>query len=159
MHLVLQKLDEKQKYDEQEIEKLINKLEQKSIINSQEKEAVDIEKILNFTKTKIWNEMQNADEVQKEKPFYINIKAKEIYDVDIDENILVQGIIDLYYITKDGKVVLVDYKTDKVKTEAELIEKYKEQLEIYKKALEHALNKKVEKTYIYSIYLDKEIEI
>ena len=70
-----------------------------------------------------------------------------------------QGIIDLYYITKDEELILVDYKTDKVKEEAELIEKYKIQLDIYKKALEKALKRKVDSVYIYSTNLGKEIKI
>ena len=53
------------------------------------------------------------------------------------------------------------YKTDYVEKgkENELIQKYKKQLELYKKALEQALGKKVKKVYIYSVYLGKEIEI
>ena len=93
------------------------------------------------------------------KPFYINISASKIYDIEIEENILVQGIIDLFYINKNDELVLVDYKTDYVQNENELIEKYKIQLEIYKTALEEALNKEVDKIYIYSTYLDKSIII
>ena len=91
----------------------------------------------------------------------INIPANEIYEErkDLEENILVQGIIDLYYIDKNGNIVLVDYKTDYVQEEKELIEKYKEQLELYKHAIEKALNKKVDKTIIYSTYLQKEIVV
>ena len=77
------------------------------------------------------------------------------------ENILVQGIIDLYYINKENEIVLVDYKTDYVpeKDENYLKEKYAKQLELYKRAIEQALKQKVTKTYIYSTYLGKEIEI
>ena len=39
------------------------------------------------------------------------------------------------------------------------IQKYEKQLKIYKKALEDLTGKTVEKSYIYSFYLDKEIEI
>ena len=79
----------------------------------------------------------------------------------MDEKVLVQGIIDLYYINAEGNIVLVDYKTDYVanNNEQELIDKYKVQLNIYKRALEQALNKKVETVCIYSVYLDKKIEI
>ena len=70
---------------------------------------------------------------------------------DLDGEILVQGIIDLYYITKDDKLVLLDYKTDYSKSREELINKYKTQLEIYKKALEESLKRKVDKVYIYSL--------
>ena len=55
--------------------------------------------------------------------------------------------------------MLVDYKTDYVEKgkEEELLHKYNKQLELYKNALEEALNKKVNKVYIYSVYLEKEI--
>ena len=75
------------------------------------------------------------------------------------KSILVQGIIDLYYIDEKDNLVLVDYKTDFVQNENELVEKYSKQLEFYQRALEDALGKKVWKKYIYSVYLGKEIEI
>ena len=90
----------------------------------------------------------------------MNIPANEIYDVNIEEKILVQGVVDLYYIDENDNIILVDYKTDYVKKdEKELIEKYQKQLSIYKQAIEEALQKEVYKTYIYSIYLDKSIEL
>ncbi len=159
MHLVLQKLDEKIDYDEEKIKNLLDKLEEKGIISSEEKKVIDIEKINNFICSDIWKEMQTAKKIEREKPFYINISAREAYGEDIDENILVQGIIDLYYITSDERIVLVDYKTDKLNIESEFIKRYKRQLEIYKRALEQVLGKQVDKTYIYSTYLNKTIEI
>ena len=71
--------------------------------------------------------------------------------------ILTQGIIDLYFIDENDKLILVDYKTDYVQDEKEFIEKYKKQLDLYKKALESSLNHKVDETIIYSIYMQKEI--
>ena len=68
-----------------------------------------------------------------------------------------QGVIDLYYIDQNGEITLVDYKTDFVKDEQDLVKKYKLQLELYKKALEQALNIKVSKVEIFSLYLNKEI--
>lgn len=85
--------------------------------------------------------------------------AKEIVGKEVEEVILVQGIIDLYYIDKEDHLILVDYKTDFVKKEEEFIRKYKKQLEIYKRALEEATAKKVEEVYIYSVYLQKEIAV
>ena len=57
------------------------------------------------------------------------------------------------------KTLLLDYKTDYVQNENELIQKYKPQLELYKKALEGALKKEVKKVIIYSTYLQKEINV
>lgn len=160
VHLCLQKLNEKQEYTLQEIKDLINELELKQIITNKEARSISTYKILAFTKSTIWKELRKAKTVEKEKPFYINIPAKEIYNQEIEEDILVQGIIDLYYINGNDELVLVDYKTDYVEKgkEEELLNKYRKQLDLYKRALESALNRKVDKVYIYSVYLEKEIE-
>lgn len=160
VHLCLQKLNEKQEYTLQEIKDLINELELKQIITNKEARSISTYKILAFTKSTIWKELRKAKTVEKEKPFYINIPAKEIYNQEIEEDILVQGIIDLYYINENDELILVDYKTDYVEKgkEEELLNKYRKQLDLYKRALESALNRKVDKVYIYSVYLEKEIE-
>ena len=158
-HLCLQKLNEKEQYTEEKINQILEGLVLKNIITIKEKETINVTQIYNFTKSTIWKELEQAKLVEKEKTFYINIPANEIYENDIKDNILVQGIIDLYYINEKGELILVDYKTDYVKEEKELIEKYKVQLELYKKALEESLDRKVEKIYIYSTQLNKAIEI
>lgn len=160
-HLCLQKLNPKEEYDLEKIKTLIQNLEMNKIITEKESKAINPNKIVQFTKSKIWKQLKNAKEYYKEKPFYINVPASQIYDADIKENILVQGIIDLYFVNENGQIVLVDYKTDYVESgkEFELVEKYKSQLDLYKQALESALGTKVEKVYIYSVYLGKEIEI
>ena len=160
IHLCMQKLDlNKKNYTYNDVKELVDELEAKKIIISKEAEAININKIYQFTRSKIWNEMIEAKEVQREKPFYINIPAKEIYKEELVENVLVQGVIDLYYINSDGELVLVDFKTDYVENRDEniLIDKYKVQLDLYKRALRQALNREVDRVYIYSTYLDKEI--
>lgn len=160
IHMCLQRLNEKIDYDINKVNELIQELEMKKIITSKEAENINPNKILQFTKSNIWKELKEAKEIQKEKPFYINIPAKEIYEEETEENILVQGVIDLYYIDKFDKLKLVDYKTDYVENndENQLIDKYRNQLELYSKALEESFRKKVDKKYIYSVYLGKEIE-
>ena len=161
-HLCLQKLDAKKEYSLEEIKNFITELQNTNILTENEAKSVNPYKILEFTKSQIGQELKEAKEIYKEKPFYLNIPAKEIYeDENIDENILVQGIIDLYYIDKNDKLILLDYKTDYVPEgkENELIKKYNTQLNLYKTALEEALDRKVDKKYIYSIYLGKALEI
>ena len=160
IHLCMQKLDlSKKQYTYNDVKALVEKLTLKNIITQKEADAINVNKVYQFTKSKIWKEMMRAKEVQREKPFYINIPAKEVYSQDLDEKLLVQGIIDLYYINEDDELILVDFKTDYVEDRNEqiLINKYKTQLELYKRALESALAKKVTKVYIYSTYLEQEI--
>lgn len=159
LHLCMQKLDERQDYDLEKVKQLIESLAKKEIITEKELDNINPVAVLKFTQSKIWKEMKQAKEIQREKPFYITIPAKEIYQEEVPENILVQGIIDLYYINKEEELILVDYKTDFVQTEEELVNKYKKQLELYEKALEEAFHKKVKTTFIYSTYLGTEIEV
>ena len=161
MHLCLQKLNHKEEYDLEKLKRMVKSLVEKEIILQKEADSVNYNKILEFFKSDIWKEMKEAKLVEQEKAFYFNIKANEIYDVKSEEDILVQGIIDLYYINKDDELVLVDYKTDYVENNNEEIlkEKYDIQLAIYKKALEKALDRKVDKVYIYSTWLGRAITI
>ena len=161
MHLCFKKMNVSINYTESSIKELVNSLYEAEIITKQELENINIKKLYEFTKSNLWNELKQAKKIYKEQPFYISIPVKDLYSnvAKTEDKILVQGIIDLYYINKDDKIVLVDYKTDFIKQgeEQKLIEKYKKQLEIYKKALENSLNEKVDKVIIYSVCLNKEI--
>ena len=162
IHLCMQKLDTQNKnYTYSQIKDLVQDLENKKIITHKEAEAININKVYQFTKSKIWEEMIHAHVVHREKAFYISIPAKEVFDKELEEKILVQGVIDLYYINEQNKLILVDFKTDYVEDRNEqiLVDKYNIQLELYKRALEDALQRKVDKVYIYSTYLEKEILI
>lgn len=161
IHLCMQKLNPKEQYDLQKIKELIQSLHLKQVITEKEMDSINPYKILEFTKSEIWEQLKTAKEIYQEKPFYINVPAKQIYEQEIDEDILVQGIIDLYYINKDDNLILLDYKTDYIEkgNEIQLVNKYEKQLDLYKQALEAALHRKVDKIYIYSVYLGKEIEI
>ena len=164
MHLCVQKMNEKEEYDLPKIQELIKELETKELISSAEADCIDANRLLEYTKSNLWQELKEAKEINKEKAFYINVKASKLYNnisKEMDEDILVQGIIDLYYIDKNDNIVLVDYKTDYVEKGKEelLVEKYKEQLNLYKEALEKSLNRKVKNMGIYSLYLNQFIQI
>lgn len=162
IHLCLQKMKETEEYNLEKITELIEELKDKEIITEIEVQNIDKEKLLEYTNSQLWTELKQAKEIHKEHPFYINIKASRIYNQinkEDDEDILVQGVIDLFFIDKDDKLILVDYKTDYVQNENELVEEYKGQLDLYKEALEQSLDKKVDKMCIYSVYLNKLIEI
>lgn len=161
IHLCMQNLDEKVDYNLIKVKELINSLVEKQIITKIEADNINPFKILEFTKSEIWRELKTAKLIEREKPFYLNIPANTIYNEEIEETILVQGVIDLYYVNKNNELILVDYKTDYIEKNKkyELVNKYKKQLELYQKALEQSFNKKVSKKYIYSTCLGQAIEI
>ena len=159
MHLCIQKMDENKEYSITDIKEFIRDLEERYIITKKEAMSIPIKKLYEYTKTKLWKELKEAKQIKKEEPFYIEIPANEIMETEDNEKILVQGIIDLYYINKNDELILVDYKTDYVKSKEELVNKYRTQINLYAKALEKALGKKIAKKEIFSIYLEEEIEI
>ncbi|RDU23368.1 helicase-exonuclease AddAB subunit AddA [Anaerosacchariphilus polymeriproducens] len=119
-------------------------------------------RVYEFFQSNLGKRMQSADKrgkLRKEQPFVMGLKACEIYPgIDSDELILVQGIIDAYF-EEDGKLILMDYKTDYVTKKEELIQKYKIQIDLYKKALNRADKKQVEESIIYSFALQEEISL
>ena len=95
----------------------------------------------------------------KEQPFVIARAAREISpEYDSDREILIQGIMDAWFEEEDG-LVLLDYKTDRIKTDQELILRYHTQLEVYGKALEQMTGKKVKERCMYSFCLGREIYV
>ena len=114
---------------------------------------------MNFIKSDFARKLRDCTCIEKEKAFCIKINASELFDEATNEEILVQGIIDIYGIKENGEIILADYKTDYVENEIDLVQKYQKQLEIYKEALEKGLDKVVKEVYIYSLYLNKEIKI
>ena len=72
--------------------------------------------------------------------------------------IFVQGIIDAFFYEEDG-IVLLDYKTDRVRDPSELTDRYRVQLAQYRKALERVTGKDVKETYIWSFRLGRAISV
>lgn len=165
VHLCIQRLDERKDYELKDIQNMILNLVEKEIITKNEADAIDVNLIYQYTKSQLFEELRQAKEVHKEQPFYINIPAKDVVSEaeNSKKNILVQGIIDLYYIDKNDNLVLIDFKTDYISNEPnakeKILEKYKVQLEIYKTALEQALGREVNKTAICLVKDEYYLEI
>lgn len=160
VHLILSKITNEKSLEE--VNNLIEKLVAKNAITEEEKSLIDMNIIKNYLNSELYNEILQAKEIHRETPFYLNINSGEIYE-KTNEPILVQGVIDIYYISKNDELVLVDYKTDYIKEKEtgkeELTQKYKSQLDLYKRALEKALKRKVDKAFIYSTSLNECIEV
>ena len=114
-------------------------------------------KILDFLRTDVAKDMMEADRkglLYKEQPFVIGVPASTVEEEFPDsETLLVQGVIDVYFI-KDGKVTVLDYKTDRVDSGEVLVERYRKQLEYYNEAVKQLTGLEVEAPLIYSFGLN-----
>ena len=95
----------------------------------------------------------------REQPFVLGIEANRLNpEFPKDETVLVQGIIDAYFI-ENGELILVDYKTDRVFDPQELRDRYQIQLDLYEQALSRITGMKVREKLIYSISLRRVISL
>ncbi len=94
------------------------------------------------------------DVILKEKPFMTYMPLDYAVKNGSDEKVLVQGVVDLMII-KPSEIVLIDYKTSRLKTHQAFKDRYSLQLELYKQAIEKFYKKPVTKKYIYSFYLNE----
>ena len=74
---------------------------------------------------------------------------------------LLQGTIDCFFEEANGKIVLLDYKTDNITAdEAEKrAQQYKIQLDCYNRALETIFGKKADESYIYFLNCSKAVKL
>lgn len=111
-------------------------------------ENVDYKKI-ELAYNKLRYLAKDAVSIKKEAEFMMFVPYSEVVESDINDKILIQGVVDLL-IEKENSIIIVDYKFSSLPIKV-LKEKYAEQLKLYKLAVEKAFNKPVENTYIYSI--------
>ena len=161
-HKLLELLDFTVTYDEDGLKQAVDRFREQGKLTREMAECIRPEDILSFLKCSAGQRMSAAavrGRLHKEQPFVMGVDAAEIYpEENSQEMILVQGIIDVYFEEDDGLVVL-DYKTDKVRAAAELKEKYHAQLDYYAEALSRLLEKPVKEKIIYSFTLRKEIPL
>lgn len=161
-HRVMELLDFTKNYEEKSLRETLKEFQKEGKIVKDAVDCIRIKDVQRFLESSAGQRMQicaRENKLWKEQPFVLGVDAKEIYpEEESDEQILVQGIIDVYFEEEDGLVVL-DYKTDKVRSAAELVERYHAQLDYYAKALEQVLGKKVKEKIIYSFTLRKEIYV
>ena len=96
--------------------------------------------------------LKQAQRIETEFGFYTTVIADEIYGNGMEDTILLQGIIDCFFVAEDGRVILLDFKTDYIKDSDALNrakEKYSIQIKYYKKALEEILERPVDEAYLY----------
>ena len=101
----------------------------------------------------------NAKSIKNELEFVLQDNLQEVSETMFEQPTLIQGVVDMYIVTKEGKHIIIDFKTDKVEDQAGLLDRYKIQLKVYKKAIEAAYDIKTDGVYIYSFVLQKLIEV
>ncbi len=176
-HRVMECLDYNRCGSVDDIRGYIDELVDRNMMTRRQADAVNPQKVYDFCNSSIGArtaEAFRAGRLYREQPFVMGIPAGSIkiyqeladrynvsYSLLDEETVLIQGVIDMYF-EENGKVVLVDYKTDRVSgsnAEKILRDHYAIQLELYSEALERALGMEVSEKLIYSFTLDKAVNV
>lgn len=162
MHRALELLDLDLDYpDEDSIASALDEWSEAGRMTSNERKLVNVSKILRFAHSPIACRMRSAaaaGDLYREQRFVYGIAANRLKpEFPETETVLIQGIIDAMFI-EDSRIVIVDYKTDRIDTPRQLIDRYRVQLDYYGEAASSILDLPVAEKVIYSLCLGTEIE-
>ena len=122
------------------------------------RDAVRDQRIVRFLLSPLAHRMWQADregKLYREQPFVLGIDAGRLnQDLPAEETVLIQGIIDVFFVEEDG-MVLLDYKTDSVDTLKELWNRYETQMDYYQEALQKLMGLPVKERILYSFHLEE----
>ena len=158
MHEAMQWLPLAQ-YTQASLTKELDALVMKGTFTEEERNLLSDTSLYKFFSSNLGKRLINAKRIERELPFSMLFEGKRVYDTLEDgENLFLQGIIDTAF-EEGGEWVLVDYKTDRVKSGEDLIKRYKIQMDLYKEALQRLTGMPVKACYIYSFRLHDAIII
>lgn len=166
MHRCMEKIKLTEYNERGKIEEELKALADERLIPAENLSYVNIDAIFSFFNSEVGKSMVRAKTVCREIPFEILSEADEIFpNAGTNEKIVVQGMIDAYFIDDGGNLILVDYKTDSRKGmdislfKEKIIRRYGVQIRYYEKALERITGRSVSKKYIYLFDIGEAVEV
>lgn len=163
-HQVMSGLDFARISSEKEVETELRHMVQAGKIREDDIRYIRADRIMKFLRSPLGQEVKAAKAAGKlfrEQPFVTGVRASEVLPgTERDDIVLVQGIIDAFYETEEG-IVLLDYKTDRLEAGEEelLVRRYRKQMELYAAALEGIMKKKVVRRELYSLSLNRPVTV
>ncbi|MFE8700304.1 helicase-exonuclease AddAB subunit AddA [Cytobacillus sp. FJAT-54145] len=159
MHMVMQHVDYSEPITVLAVEQLLEDMLKRELLTEEQREVIDASQIVSFFDSELGQRMLRADNLKREIPFSVSFPASEAYDnwKGTDEPILIQGVIDCFFEDEEG-AVLLDYKTDGIhdrfkggfdEAKPVLEDRYRVQIELYTKALQTILKRKVDEKYLF----------
>lgn len=163
-HQVMATIDFARTDTGEDIAEAVESLVQEGRLRREDAAVLDMRRLERFFCSELGREMKQAaasGRLHREQPFVIARPANALFpEREETDTILVQGIIDGYYDTGDG-IVLMDYKTDSLRDgeEHKLVERYATQMKLYREALETMTHLPVKACVLYSFSLGRVIPL
>lgn len=162
LHMAMQYLDFAKTDSLEQIQEEITRLVTQQFITPQQGEAVRPSDILSFFRSPLGLRLRRAGKVEREFKFSLLVPAHQYYpQIEENEQVLLQGVVDCWFIDEDGQATVLDFKTDRVTedTVAARAQEYGPQLEVYSRALSEAAGLHVARRYLWFFALGREVPI
>ena len=162
LHMVMQYLDYSRTKNLDEVKDEVARLVSGQYITPQQGEAVNPADILHFFQSGLGRRLQSSPRVEREFKFSLLAPAADYYPgAEVEEEVLLQGVVDCWFEESDGTVTVVDFKTDRVYGDdvARRAEDYRPQLDAYTRALSQAAGVTVKRRCLWFFSVGQEIEL
>ena len=158
LHSFMQYADYAAAADRPEAE--LTRLAEKGFLTEEQAAAIDLRVLRNFFSSPLYRRMEGAARLDREVRFLTELSSRRIdptLPADLpEEMVVVQGVADCVFEEPDGLVIL-DFKTDRVKDMEQLVSLYGDQLRIYAEALAESYGKPVKECVLYAFGLGRSV--
>ncbi|HCW80944.1 MAG TPA: helicase-exonuclease AddAB subunit AddA [Ruminococcaceae bacterium] len=141
-------------------QKELERLVAEKYITAEQAAAIELSKAEKFFASPLMERISASPHYEREVRFSAEIPAgkikPELPSPMSEEKIVLQGAADLVF-EENGNLVIVDFKTDRVKDDASLWERYRGQLGLYRMGAEKCTGRRVAQCLLYSFYLGREV--
>ena len=161
---LLQQIDFAKTDSVPKIRQELDRLEKQRFLTREEADAVDPEQIRAFFASELGLRIRRAEKVWREFRFSLMTDARDLFpteQIPAEDKILLQGVVDCFF-QEDNTLVLVDYKTDRIRDEEALrvrSEHYRIQLETYANALERIFGLPVKEKQLYFLKHNRTVRL
>lgn len=161
VHTVMQHVPQQGFESIQQANAFLNSLVERQLLHQREADAIDMEDVMAFFASPLGVRFKQATFMLREVPFTLSRTDRE------GDAQIVQGIIDCLFQDQDGRWVLLDYKTDRIRPPfdqepaltKEMKDRYSLQLAIYEEAIQTINYIHVDERILYLYDIGKALTI
>ncbi len=162
LHMVMQYLNYGRTGSFGEIADEVTRLVEGRYITPQQGNAVNPADILAFFRSELGLRLRRSRRVEREFKFSLLVPAADYYpESEPGEEVLLQGVVDCWFLEEDGAATVVDFKTDRVaqdEADRRALD-YRPQLDAYSRALSQAAGVSVKRRYLWFFSAGRSVEL
>ncbi|WP_126428540.1 UvrD-helicase domain-containing protein [Brevibacillus marinus] len=167
MHLFMQHVELSGPLDEADLRTQLARLVEREYLTAEEADQLELARVAAFFRSRLGELVKSARTLQRELPFTMALPVSELdpHQAERQEQIIVQGVIDCLAELADGRLILIDYKTDAIAGEwndavrRQLVARYREQLGLYARAVKQLYQRPVDACYLYFFARDQSVTV